>query len=251
MWSAKTVKGAVDRLSQTSRDIEVATATTATQTSTQIWSDLWSDQDAVEKDEDRRSQTSSSSIEETTATQTSASVLPSQTTKGANYRLSQMTSLDIADTTAVRRSTPVMWSHQTVKLSDGKGEKETTTLYEKGEQHEQSAVSRLCIPVSQPTTSSNYAVSRTMESNFSITPTQPSANFAMRRPRWSSKRRETKVVVRTANSMRSRILTGPYDIIGVNLVSGRFHTLPKNVMAVPDLRDVTIDNVLSIVQKEC
>ncbi|KAK6291745.1 hypothetical protein J4Q44_G00375300 [Coregonus suidteri] len=120
--------------------------------------------------------------------------------------------------TAPTTPTPLMWSPETVK-----GEVGRLTLSN---------------PESQTQPSTNLAATRS---------TCP----ATRRYGINTFKKETKVVVRTAKSMKSRILKGPFEKIGTNLAQGRYRALPRCVMSVPGLRDVTVDEVLSVVEKEC
>ncbi|XP_074545351.1 uncharacterized protein LOC141804665 isoform X2 [Halichoeres trimaculatus] len=58
-------------------------------------------------------------------------------------------------------------------------------------------------------------------------------------------------VVQTGSHQRSRILKGPWNKVGMNLMRGRFKRLPKNIMNVPGLKDIMVDEVLKVLDKEC
>ncbi|XP_034559510.1 uncharacterized protein LOC117827126 [Notolabrus celidotus] len=58
-------------------------------------------------------------------------------------------------------------------------------------------------------------------------------------------------VIQTGRHHRSKVLHGPWDRVGDNLLRGRFKCLPKTIMKVPGLKDIMIAEVLKVLDKEC
>ncbi|KAJ8414725.1 hypothetical protein AAFF_G00022480 [Aldrovandia affinis] len=85
---------------------------------------------------------------------------------------------------------------------------------------------------------------------YSLLPNQPSTQRPAPIP-GSIQRRETKIIVRTAASVKTRILTGPLENIVLNIVQARYRSLSKSVMSVPGLSHLVVNEVLKRVKKEC
>uniref|UniRef100_A0A674A613 THAP domain-containing protein 1 n=1 Tax=Salmo trutta TaxID=8032 RepID=A0A674A613_SALTR len=63
--------------------------------------------------------------------------------------------------------------------------------------------------------------------------------------------KDAKISLRVGSSLRTRVLTGPWETVADNLVRGRFKAIPKNLMAIPGMGHVMLEEVLKLVTKEC
>ncbi|XP_064785927.1 uncharacterized protein LOC135509305 isoform X2 [Oncorhynchus masou masou] len=58
--------------------------------------------------------------------------------------------------------------------------------------------------------------------------------------------KEEKVSLRVGLSLRTRVLTGPWETVADNLARGRFKAIPKNLMAIPGLGHAMLEEVLKL-----
>lgn len=58
-------------------------------------------------------------------------------------------------------------------------------------------------------------------------------------------------VVQTGRHRRSKILKGPWHKVGDNLLRGRFKRVPNAIMKVPGFKDIMVEEVLKVLDKEC
>ncbi|XP_036385721.1 uncharacterized protein LOC118778331 isoform X2 [Megalops cyprinoides] len=70
-------------------------------------------------------------------------------------------------------------------------------------------------------------------------------------PQQAEDTKETKVILKTSSGMKTRVLRGPFEKIGEDLVQGRYKNLPRSIMAVPGLAYCVTNEVLKLVDKEC
>ncbi|XP_030004403.1 surfeit locus protein 2 isoform X2 [Sphaeramia orbicularis] len=63
--------------------------------------------------------------------------------------------------------------------------------------------------------------------------------------------KQSKIVITTPNSVSSRIVTGPLQVVLDNIVKGRINRIPHAIMLVPGLFDVMVQEVLDVLKKEC
>lgn len=61
----------------------------------------------------------------------------------------------------------------------------------------------------------------------------------------------SKIIIRTANSLRSRIVSGPLEGVLEKIVQGRVNRIPHAIMSIPGLFDVVVQEVINVVKKEC
>ncbi|CAB1326735.1 unnamed protein product [Coregonus sp. 'balchen'] len=138
---------------------------------------------------------------------------PATTTTGAASRMST----SVVQQPAV---VPVAFSPQTVK----------------------SAVGRLgAKPKGEPATTTTGAASR-MSTSVVQQPAVVPVAFSPQ---------TVKVSFRVGSSLRTRVLTGPWEAVADNLVRGRFKAIPRNLMAIPGLGHAMLEEVLKLVTKEC
>ncbi|KAK6311138.1 hypothetical protein J4Q44_G00191930 [Coregonus suidteri] len=165
---------------------------------------------------------------------------PATTTTGAASRMST----SVVQQPAV---VPVAFSPQTVKSAVGrlgakpKGEPATTTT---------GAASRMSTSVVQQPAVVPVAFSP--QTVKSAVDRLASGQMTARAASWRYQTyKDAKVSFRVGSSLRTRVLTGPWEAVADNLVRGRFKAIPRNLMAIPGLGHAMLEEVLKLVTKEC
>ncbi|XP_042185050.1 uncharacterized protein LOC112259665 isoform X1 [Oncorhynchus tshawytscha] len=165
---------------------------------------------------------------------------PGTTTTGA---ASQMSTSVVQQPAVV----PVAFSTQTVKSAVGrlgakpKCEPGTTTTGAASQMSTSVVQQPAVVPVAFSTQTVKSAVGRL--ASWQTTTSSGSRRYQTYK--------EAKVSLRVGLSLRTRVLTGPWETVADNLARGRFKAIPKNLMAIPGLGHAMLEEVLKLVTKEC
>ncbi|KAJ8386059.1 hypothetical protein AAFF_G00177480 [Aldrovandia affinis] len=77
------------------------------------------------------------------------------------------------------------------------------------------------------------------------------AELIMKNQQQVEETKETKVILKTLSGVKTRVLRGPFEKIGEDLVQGRYKNLPRSIMAVPGLAYCVTNEVLKLIDREC